>query len=73
MDTSLLQARNARLAVPDRLSIKLSGGAKTEDPETLDFAFMRGKLKAAGQTGPLLTALTDGSAADAIARLVAQA
>jgi hypothetical protein len=40
------------------------------DPQV---AYMRGKLKAAGQTGPLLTVLTDGSAADAIARLVDQA
>jgi hypothetical protein len=29
--------------VPDRLSIKLSGSARTEDPETVEFAFMRGK------------------------------
>ena len=40
------------------------------DPQV---AFMRGRLKAAGQTGPLLTALADGTAADTIARLVEQA
>jgi len=43
LDTSLLHARNARLSVPDRVSIRLPDGASTKDPETVRFAFMRGK------------------------------
>lgn len=36
-------------------------------------AFMRGKLKITGPTGPLFAALSSGQAAGIIARLVAQA
>jgi len=35
-------------------------------------AFMRGKLKSTGPTGPLLQALRDGSAAAAISRLASR-
>jgi hypothetical protein len=35
-------------------------------------AFMQGKLKSTGPTGPLLAALADGSAAAAISRLASR-
>jgi hypothetical protein len=43
LDTSLLQARNAGLAVPERVSLRLSGEADSDDPETVGIDFMRGK------------------------------
>ncbi len=42
LDTSMQQARIARLAEPDQLSIKLPEGASTKDPKSVSFNFMRG-------------------------------
>ena len=42
LDTSTLQARNARISKADELTIKLPENAKTKDPITVEFPFMRG-------------------------------
>jgi len=42
LDTSLEQARRARVAQPDRVTVKLGEGATTNDPLTVEFPFMRG-------------------------------
>lgn len=45
--------------------------AKADAGMDLTVAFMRGKLKITGPTGPLFDALSSGRAAEVIARLVA--
>jgi len=42
LDTSMKQARVARISVPDKLMIKLPDGAETKDSTTVKFNFMRG-------------------------------
>jgi hypothetical protein len=42
LDTSTAQARRARVAKPDTVSLELPEGADTEDPNTIEFAFLRG-------------------------------
>ncbi|MFC1477326.1 M14 family metallopeptidase [candidate division KSB1 bacterium] len=42
LDTSMEQARNARIARPDRLTIELPDNAATDDPRSVSFPFMRG-------------------------------
>ncbi len=42
LDTSMEQARNTGIAVPDRVSLELGSGASTADPLTVSFPFMRG-------------------------------
>ena len=56
---------------PDDATVVVTIAAKDAvgDPSV---AFMRGKLKSTGPTGPLLQALRDGSAAAAISRLASR-
>ena len=59
---------------PDDADVVVSVAGKdaadaAHDPSV---AFMRGKLKSAGPTGPLLVALRDGSAAAALSRLASR-
>jgi len=42
LDTSTLQARNARISKEDELAIEIPKDAKTKDPLTINFPFMRG-------------------------------
>jgi len=42
LDTSMEQARRARVAEPDRVIIELGEGATTSDPLSVEFPFMRG-------------------------------
>jgi len=42
LDTSMEQARRARVAVADRLTLELPSGVSSEDPLTVEFPFMRG-------------------------------
>ena len=42
LDTSLEQARHARVAVADQVTIELPEGVMTDDPDTVEFPFMRG-------------------------------
>jgi hypothetical protein len=42
LDTSLEQARHARVAVADQVTIELPDGVTTDDPNTVEFPFMRG-------------------------------
>ena len=67
--------KDERVAGPDDADVVVTvpladAGADDFDPQV---AFMRGTLKASGHTGQLIDVLTDGSAAAAIADLVAQA
>ena len=56
---------------PDDAAVVVTVGAADAalDPTV---AFMQGKLKSTGPTGPLLVALADGSAAAAISRLASR-
>ncbi len=42
LDTSMEQARRARIAKADEVTIELANGATTDDPRTVEFPFMRG-------------------------------
>jgi hypothetical protein len=42
LDTSTAQARHANVSKPDKVTIELPEGAKTDDPKTVEFPFMRG-------------------------------
>lgn len=42
LDTSLVQARLANVAEPDRVAIEIAENATTEDPMEVEFPFMRG-------------------------------
>jgi hypothetical protein len=42
LDTSMEQARRARISVADEVTIELPAGAATDDPVTVEFPFMRG-------------------------------
>ena len=42
LDTSMEQARRAEVAEPDRVTLELPDGAKTDNPLTVEFSFMRG-------------------------------
>jgi hypothetical protein len=42
LDTSLEQARHARVAVADQVTIELPDGVITDDPNIVEFPFMRG-------------------------------
>jgi hypothetical protein len=42
LDTSTAQARRARVAKPDKVTLELPEGASTEDPTTVELEFLRG-------------------------------
>jgi len=47
LDTSMEQARRARVARPDRVTLTLPGGVTTADPLSVEFPFMRGTRESA--------------------------
>jgi hypothetical protein len=47
LDTSMQQAREARIARPDQVSLELGGDVATEDALTVEFPFMRGTRESA--------------------------
>jgi len=56
---------------PDDAEVVVTVGV-TDASTTPEVAFMLGKLKSTGPTGPLLAAFADGSAAEVLSRLASR-